>query len=1037
MDFFCKYYHQEHNYLIYCVEQLLTYSCGMRKLKHSAEQSCQHSQLQFLPPAGHIIAVSIIIPPYSSQHLTPMDKTRQLLTIFLLSFGLLTFAAPVEEQVLFTIQGKASEFKLPGIVNEVVAAPGLHGGNALKVTYPQFDGTGNKWPAIYFREPIFTQVSLEGWDGFVFTVYNPLPEQVDLGIAINGDATREKHFGKHILLQPNAWNHFLLPVKEFAEKTGGQIYSFDFFMTTPVKEFILYYDNVKLVKCNPPDETVLPSVVTIADFEAPTLPSQFECNGVTYELTSDWAKDGNQSILVKYQKFSPGTPPWPAFQFYASADRKIGFDWSAFSRLSFSANFTGSEVMPLKIYFADATGKRYTQDCMLNPGQETTFSVNLNDTGLDLRHLQQFDLYLSRPDADNEVYLDAFTLTAAGPKELSDAETVLDRLGAAISQLSGSAIQTELMTQYQQLKSELSDARRTAESDQNKMADLRQMANFSMRLEDWFFQNSRKLDMLLLCAATAQTFPTAPFGIAVADSMTKVMIHDLPLTDVRLATEVVLEMARNEYESFQVVALGRSDATAPATAEVMVSPLRQGDYELPADAVSVSLVGHVNCKRPPYTAEYQGWYPDPLLDFQQTAPVSANEAVAFWVRVKTPADAPAGVYHATVTVKGNGEAVAELPLTVTVHDFTLPNGCPYDLATSYRDYIKQVWDPKMSPERYDVMRSKIADQLAEYKLSFDQIYRRVPKNPKNFNIPIEILKKQRDNGVLKSFCILNFDTPKDCTEIDDPRVQECIDDVLASLDYWVPILKEEGLYEYGHIYGYDEYTPNYFPIIEKICQGIKARYPKIPISTTCYDASFATASCLKSIDIFTPLTPRFEPGIVAKSRSEGHKVWWYICIAPHHPFANWFVEYPAIEARLLMGAMTAKYRPEGFLYYALTRWPENHNPITSGPYTDWNPASYETANGDGSLFCAGPDGLLGTIRSENFRDGIEDYCYVLELEKRLAAQAASATPETIAEAKAALEVPAALVTALDQYSRSPADLRAWRQRLLEAIDNLK
>ncbi|MBO4620115.1 MAG: DUF4091 domain-containing protein [Victivallales bacterium] len=963
-----------------------------------------------------------------------MDKIRHLSLFFcLLTF--IALAAPVENQLLFTIQDKAAEFQLPGVSNEVVTAPGLHGGNALKVTYPQFEG-GNKWPAIYFRAPNVSPVSVEGWDGFVFTVYNPLAEQVDLGIAIRGDATREKHFGKHILLQPNAWNHFLLPVAEFAEITGGQIVSFDFFMTTPVKEFTLYYDDVKLVKRNPPDATVLPSVVTLADFEDSALPPQFECNGVTYELTDDWAQDGKQSILVKYSQFATGNPPWPAFQFYASDDPLVGFDWSAFSRFSFSANFTGHEVMPLKIFFADATGKRYTQECLLNPGQEATFAVNLNDSGLDLRHIQQIDFYLSRPDQNYEVYLDAFELTAAGTKELAEAEAMLDRLGVAISHVADNTIQDEMLTQYQQLKSELATARQTAMNDQNTMAELRQMANFSMRLEDWLYQNSRKLDMLLLCDATAQTFPKAPFGIAIADSMTKVMIQDIPLTDVRFAKEVAIEMARNEYESFQVVAIGRPEVQS-ATAEVVVSPLCQDDYELPADAASVSLVGHVKCERPPYMAEYQGWYPDPLLDFQQSAPVGANEAVAFWVRVKTPADAPAGEYHATVTIKGNGEVVAELPLTVTVYDFALPNGCPYDLATSFRDHIKQVWDPQMSPERYNALLSKIVDQLAEYKLSYDQIYRRVPKNPKNLNLPIEILKKQRDNGVLKSFCILNFDTPKDCTEIDDPRVQECIDDVLTSLDYWVPILKKEGLLEYGYLYGYDEYTPNYFPIIEKVCQGIKAKYPEVPISTTCYDASFATASCLKSIDIFTPLTPRFAPEMVAKSRAEGHKVWWYICIGPSHPYANWFIEYPAIEARLLMGAMTAKYRPEGFLYYALTRWPQNRAPIDGGPYTNWNPASYETANGDGSIFCAGPDGLLGTIRSENFRDGIEDYCYVLELEKRLAAQAETAEPAALAAARAALEVPAELVTTLSEFTHDPAALRAWRHRILQAIDNLK
>ena len=60
-----------------------------------------------------------------------MHNSRQFLTIFLLSLGLLAFAAPVEEKLLFTIQDKAADFTLPGIGSAPVAfgsdAPHLTG----------------------------------------------------------------------------------------------------------------------------------------------------------------------------------------------------------------------------------------------------------------------------------------------------------------------------------------------------------------------------------------------------------------------------------------------------------------------------------------------------------------------------------------------------------------------------------------------------------------------------------------------------------------------------------------------------------------------------------------------------------------------------------------------------------------------------------------------------------------------------------------------------------------------------------------------
>jgi Glycoside hydrolase 123, catalytic domain len=103
-----------------------------------------------------------------------------------------------------------------------------------------------------------------------------------------------------------------------------------------------------------------------------------------------------------------------------------------------------------------------------------------------------------------------------------------------------------------------------------------------------------------------------------------------------------------------------------------------------------------------------------------------------------------------------------------------------------------------------------------------------------------------------------------------------------------------------------------------------------------------------------------------------------------------FIEYPAIDGRLLMGAMTAKERPDGFLYYQISIW-NSRKPITSGPFTDWEPRSWTTYHGDGSWTCVGPEGRpVPTIRLENFRDGLEDYAYAVILEEIIHRREASA-----------------------------------------------
>ena len=133
--------------------------------------------------------------------------------------------------------------------------------------------------------------------------------------------------------------------------------------------------------------------------------------------------------------------------------------------------------------------------------------------------------------------------------------------------------------------------------------------------------------------------------------------------------------------------------------------------------------------------------------------------------------------------------------------------------------------------------------------------------------------------------------------------------------------------------------------------------------------------------------------------------------------------------------MSAKYRPDGFLYYQTSLW-NNTAPVTAGPYTDWIAQSFPGYNGDGNWTYPGPDGTpLGSIRLENFRDGLEDYAYVKLLEQRLAAaKQAGRNPQWQREAEAALAVPAALVGSLTEYTRDPQKVYAWRSRLADLIE---
>jgi hypothetical protein len=81
-----------------------------------------------------------------------------------------------------------------------------------------------------------------------------------------------------------------------------------------------------------------------------------------------------------------------------------------------------------------------------------------------------------------------------------------------------------------------------------------------------------------------------------------------------------------------------------------------------------------------------------------------------------------------------------------------------------------------------------------------------------------------------------------------------------------------------------------------------------------------------------------------------------------------------------------------------------------------------------------------TIRLENYRDGLEDYACVRILEEaiRLKEDKGDSLTEAdrrwLAEAKAAIEVPSALVTSLTEFSRNPQELSAWRNKVAGLIE---
>jgi hypothetical protein len=537
---------------------------------------------------------------------------------------------------------------------------------------------------------------------------------------------------------------------------------------------------------------------------------------------------------------------------------------------------------------------------------------------------------------------------------------------------------------------------------------------------------ARELEQALApTAAYAETlahFPNAPYALGLESPMRKVMIRDFPFEGFH-APRARIKIARNEHEAIQLVVMPYHQPLR--NLDVAVSQPRNAAGNAPRSAVTatVALVGHVDvADNPPYPVDDHGWWPDPLLPFQTRCDAAIGEHIAFWIDVATTADPPPGDYTAAVTIRAGDVPPIELPLDIHVWDFALPDGTHLRNAFSFHvPHAKRIygdrWNRRLEAAYYDF--------LLDHRLNIDHLYRSDPPD-------LDVLKHGVARG-MNAFNVINLGKGK----------TKKMNEICDKLDRVVPALKRAGLFKYAYVYGFDEVTEDRFPDVRRAFGRIHDRYPGLPTMTTAFDFSFGRRTGLRdAVDIWVPLTEWYDPREAAALRAEGRDMWWYICVSPHHPYANFFVEYPAIEPRLLTGAMSYKYHTGGFLYYMTDKWDHNKDPITAGPYTKWDPNSYtnsrnETANGDGSLLCPGPDGPLSTIRLENIRDGFEDYEYLCLL-RDCVQRVTTRQPDDehrafLATASQLLAVPDSVVRSLVSYTRDPAVLSAYRDDLADAI----
>ncbi|MEA1924542.1 MAG: DUF4091 domain-containing protein [Candidatus Altiarchaeota archaeon] len=142
---------------------------------------------------------------------------------------------------------------------------------------------------------------------------------------------------------------------------------------------------------------------------------------------------------------------------------------------------------------------------------------------------------------------------------------------------------------------------------------------------------------------------------------------------------ITLKMARNEFESFQVLIY--ADGEDLNNVDVEVSNFTKGEDSI--TDIYIFRECYVNCTTASREEYDTGMWPDALLpkvdryynEERNTFPfnVSSGNVQGVWVDIGTEISTVPGTYSATITVSSDGKADEQLTVTLIVWDFILPS----------------------------------------------------------------------------------------------------------------------------------------------------------------------------------------------------------------------------------------------------------------------------------------------------------------------------------------------------------------------------
>jgi hypothetical protein len=410
---------------------------------------------------------------------------------------------------------------------------------------------------------------------------------------------------------------------------------------------------------------------------------------------------------------------------------------------------------------------------------------------------------------------------------------------------------------------------------------------------------------------------------------------------------------------------------------------------LPVDAVQLYRVGYVDVLEPSDPAGAVGEWPDPLYPIgrdryyheqRNGAPfdLAPGRNQPVWIDIRIPPDAVPGVYTATFRVLQAGTLVAELPFSLTVWGFTLPETTA--LASTAALNTWTTFCTHFYPGASCIQNSPAREQLVDLYLTEGVAnHLTLTTDPSSIAYTYDAVSDRVTSvnwvnwdRLLRRPGATSYPLPPPDFDWNDPSHVWTQVELHEAIALWRAAgehYRATGWFERSFLYTYDEpanarngYTPDQQKrLVAQQSLALRAADPQLrALVTSGYDPFLALNA---AIGIWAPEVQQLDssPELQANYagvRSAGKHLWWYDSndsrepdhralsgLAAHH--GNWpdeFIDHSGAN-QLVHGPLSWKYRLDGFLYYEVTA------AYSQGDVWHWN--SYAGTNGDGTLFYPG------------------------------------------------------------------------------------